>query len=60
MYININFHNSRTSNDIDMKLGLLTETGNENIGTPKKVCGDVITENSDVIVIFPVYLSKNI
>ena len=60
MYININFHNSRTSNDIDMKLGLLTEIGNENIGTPKKVCGDVIRENSDVIVIFPVYLSKNI
>ena len=60
MYININFHNSRTSNDIDMKLGLLTEIGNENIATPKKVSGDVITENSDVIVIFPVYLSKNI
>ena len=60
MYININFHNSRVSNDIDMKLGLLTEIGNENIAKPKKVCGDVITENSDVIVIFPVYLSKNI
>ena len=60
MYININFHNSRPSNDIDMKLGLLTEIGNENIATPKKVSGDVITENSDVIVIFPVYLSKNI
>ena len=43
-----------------MKLGLLTENGNENIATPKKVCGDVITENSDVIAIFPVYLSKNI
>ena len=50
-----NYHNSRTSNDIDMKLGPVTELDKRNKKTSKKIDDDVMSANIDVIVIFPIY-----
>ena len=47
-----NCHNSRTSNDIDMKLGPVTKHDKANTATLKKLDNDVISENCEVIVIF--------
>ena len=44
--------NSRTSDDIDMKLGPVTNLDKGNKTTSKKIDDDVISENYDVIVIF--------
>ena len=50
-----NCHNSRTSDDIDMKLGPVTKLDKRNKITSKKFDDDVMSANSDVIVIFPIY-----
>ena len=50
-----NCHNSRTSDDIDMKLGPVTKLDKRNKTTSKKFDDDVMSENCDVIVIFPIY-----
>ena len=47
-----NCRNSRTSDDIDMKLGPVTNLDKGNKTTSKKIDDDVISENYDVIVIF--------
>ena len=48
-----NCHNSRTSDDIDMKLGAVTKLDKKNKTVLKKINDDVISENCDVIIIFP-------
>ena len=48
-----NFHNSRTIDDIDMQLGLLTKL-DRNKTTSKKF-DHVMSKNCDAIVIFPIY-----
>ena len=53
--INKNCHNSRTSNDIDMKLGPVTKLDRKNMGTPKQFDDDAASANYSVIVIFPIY-----
>ena len=50
-----NCHNSRTSDDIDMKLGPVTKLDKRNKITSKKIDNDVMLANCDVIVIFPIY-----
>ena len=50
-----NGHNSRTSDDIDMKFGPVTKLDKRNKTTPKKIGDDVISANFDLIVIFPIY-----
>ena len=50
-----NCHNSRTSDDIDMKLGPATKLDKRNKTTSKKVDVDVMSENCDVIVIFRIF-----
>ena len=50
--INENCHNSRTSDDNDMKLGPVSKLDRRNKTTSKKFDVDVISENYDVIVIF--------
>ena len=50
--MNENFHNSRTSNDIDMKLGLVTKLDKRRL---KRFDNNLMSTNYDVIVIFPVY-----
>ena len=50
-----NFHNSRTSDDIDMKLRPVTKLHSRNKKTSIKFDDDVISENCDVISIFPTY-----
>ena len=50
-----NFHNSRTTDDINMKLVPVTKLGKRNKTLPKKFDDDFISENYDVIVIFPIY-----
>ena len=50
-----NFHNSRTSDDIDMKLGPVTKLDKGNKTTSKKFDDDVMSANCDVIVMFPNY-----
>ena len=47
-----NCHNSRTSNDIDMKLGPVTKIDKRNKTTSKKFDDDVMSKHCDVIVIF--------
>ena len=49
------YHNSRTSNDIDMELGPVTKTDKRNTAMLKKFDNDLILANCDVIVIFPIY-----
>ena len=51
---NSNCHNSRTSNDIGMKLGQLTKHDKKNTATPKKI-DDVMPANCDIIVTFQIY-----
>ena len=48
-------HNSRTSDDIDMKLGPVTKFDKRNKIASKKVDVDVMSENCDVIVIFWIF-----
>ena len=50
-----NCHNSRTSYDIDMKLGPLTKIHKRNKKTSKKFGDNVMSENCDVIVIFFIF-----
>ena len=47
-----NCHNSRTSDDIDMKLLPVTKLDKRNRTTSKKVDVNVMSESCDVIVIF--------
>ena len=49
-----NCHNSRTSDDIDMKRRPVTKLENRNKTTPKN-CDDVMSANFDVIVISPIF-----
>ena len=49
-----NCYNSRTSVDIDMKLGPVTKLGKRNKGPSKKSDDNAISENYDIIVIFPI------
>ena len=50
-----NCHNSRTSKDIDIKLGPVTKLDKRNKTTSKKIDVDVMSENCDVIVIFRIF-----
>ena len=54
-----NCHNSRTSDDIDMKLGPLTKIDKRNKATSKKnkkkKDDDIMPANCDAIVIFQIY-----
>ena len=53
--IKLNWHNSRTSDDIDMKFGLVTKLDKTNKAVPKKHDNDFMSENCEVIVIFPIH-----
>ena len=50
-----NCHNSKTSEDINAKLRSVTKLYKKNKTTLKKFDDGVMSENCDVIVIFPVY-----
>ena len=50
-----NCHNSRTRDDIHMKLGSVTKPDKRNKLTSKQIDNDVVLTNSDVIVIFLIY-----
>ena len=50
-----NCHNSRTSDDIDMKLGPVTKFDKRNKTTQKKFDDNVMSANCDVIAIFSIY-----
>ena len=50
-----NCHNSRTSDNIDLKLGQVTRIGKRNTTTSKKIDKDFMPANCDVIVICPNY-----
>ena len=51
-----NCHNSRTSDDTDMKLGPVTKLDKRNKTSSKKFDDEVMSENYDVIVIFLIYV----
>ena len=53
--VKVNCHNSRTSDDIDMKPGPVTKLDKRNKVTSKKFDDDVMSANCDVIVIFSIY-----
>ena len=55
-FINENCHNSRTSLDIDMKLGSVTKLDKRNTAVSKKIDDDVMLANCEVIVFFPIYV----
>ena len=50
-----NVYNSRTSDDIDIKLGPVTKLDKRNKTTSKKVDNDVMAASSHVIVIFSIH-----
>ena len=50
-----NCHNSRTTNDIDMKLGPVTKVDKKNKTTSKLFDNDVMPANFYVIVNFTIY-----
>ena len=50
-----NYQDSRTSDDIDMKLGSVTKLDKRNKRTSKKIDDDVMSANYDIIVFFPIY-----
>ena len=45
LLININYHNSRTSNDNEMRLGQLTKIDDRNSTKSKKIDDDVVPKN---------------
>ena len=49
----INFHNSRTSDDIDIKNGPVAKIDKENKITSEKFSDGLILENFDITVIYP-------
>ena len=49
-----NCHNFRTNDDIDMKLGPVTKPYKTTKKTPKKIGDDVMSNNCDVLAIFPI------
>ena len=51
----VNCHNSRTSNDVDKKLGSVTKIDKRNKTTSKKFDNVVMSAKCDVVVIFPIY-----
>ena len=51
-HIKRNCHNSRTSDDIDMKLGPVPNLDKRNKKTSKKFDDEVMSENCNVIAIF--------
>ena len=53
--INENCHNSRTSRDIEIKVGPITKFGKGNTTISEKLDNHVISVNCDVIIIFPIY-----
>ena len=53
--IEVNCHNSRTSDDIDMKPGPVTKLSKRSKATSKKFGDGVMSSNFDVIVIFQIY-----
>ena len=53
--IKVNCHNSRTTDDIEMKLERVTKLGKRNKTTFKKFGDHVVTRNCDVIVILSIY-----
>ena len=50
-----NCPNSRTNDDIDMKLGPVTKLDTRSKTTSKKIDDDVISGKCDANVIFPIY-----
>ena len=50
-----NCNNSRTSDDIHMKLGLVIKFDNRNKTASKKFDDEVMSANCEVIVFFPIY-----
>ena len=52
--MNENCHKSRTSNDVDMKLGPVTKLDKRK-ATSSKLDDDVVSVNCGVIFIFPIY-----
>ena len=50
-----NCHNFRTINHIDMNLQPVTKLDDRNMVMLKKIDNDVMSENRDVIFIFPIY-----
>ena len=50
----INCLNSLTSDDIDTKLGLVTKLDKTSKTTSKKFDDDAMSENCDVVAIFPI------
>ena len=50
-----NCHNSKLSDDMEIKLGPVTEINMRNKTTSKKFEDDVMSANCDAIVIFPIY-----
>ena len=53
--IKVNCHKSRTSDDIEMKLGPVTKLEKRNKATSKKFDDGIMLANFDVIVIFFIY-----
>ena len=47
--------NSRTNNDIDVKLGPVTKLDKKNKTMSKKFDNDIMSKNCDVSVIFPIH-----
>ena len=54
-FINKSCHNSRTSHDIDMKLGQLTKLDKTNTTTLRRIDDKVMSTNCDVIIFFQIY-----
>ena len=54
-FIKENCHNSSTINDIDMKPGPVAKLDKRNKSPLKKYDAGTMSENHDVIVIFPIY-----
>ena len=54
-FIKENGHNSRTSDDMDMKLGPVTELAKRTKTPSKKVDVDAMSEISEAIVIFWIF-----
>ena len=54
-FVKRNCHNSRTSDNIDMKLEPVTKLDKKNKNNNKKIDNDVMSEINHIIAIFPIY-----
>ena len=58
--MNENCHNSRKSNDLDMKLGLVMKLDTTNMASLKKIDNDIMSANCNFFNLWPIWSNPKV